>query len=62
MQSFHGMENSRGQWILVDTFRQNGRILVDIFWEWILVETFGDFSWTFFDNENSSSLGDGDNK
>ena len=47
------METSCGQWILVDTFFQNGRILLDIFWGWILVDTFGEFSlseflWTFF--------------
>ena len=43
---------------LVDTFLQNGQILVDIFWGqilvdifwgWILVDTFGEFSWTLFD-------------
>ena len=38
-----GMENSHGQWILVDTFFQNGWILMDIFWGWILVNTFGEF-------------------
>ena len=41
-----GMETFHGQWILVDTFFQNGRILVDIFWGWILMDTFGEFSWT----------------
>ena len=35
-------------------FFQNGRILVDIFWGWILVDTFDDFLWTFFVQENSS--------
>ena len=51
-----GMETSCGQWLLVDTFFQNGRILVDIFSGWILVDTFcpqeflflGEFSWTYF--------------
>ena len=52
-----GMETSRGQWFLVDIFFQNGRILVYIFWGWILVDTFGDFSWTFFVHENSSPWG-----
>ena len=45
---------SEGWRLLVDTFFQNGQILVDIFWGWILVDTFGDFLWTFFVHENSS--------
>ena len=51
----NGMENSRGQWILVDTFFQNGWILVDIFKGWIFVVIFNKFSWTFFVHENSSA-------
>ena len=35
-----GMENSRGQWIVVDTFFQNGQIIVDIFRGWIFMEIF----------------------
>ena len=38
--SAHGMETSRGQWILLDTFFQNGQILVDILWEWIFMDIF----------------------
>ena len=52
----NGMETSRGQWLLMDTFFQNGQILVDIFWVWLLVDIFcpweffysGKFLWTFF--------------
>ena len=42
--SFQGMENFRGQCILVDIFR----------W-WIFVDIFHEFSWTSFVHENSSS-------
>ena len=35
-----GMETFRGQWLLVDTFFQNGQIFVDIFKGWLLVDTF----------------------
>ena len=56
-----GMETFHGQWILVDTFFQNGRILYSghilrvnshgHFW-WILMDTrilfLGEFSWTYF--------------
>jgi len=48
--------SSCGQRLLVDTFFQNGRFLVGIFWGWILIYIFcpheffslGEFSWTFF--------------
>ena len=52
----HGMENSSGKWILVDTVFQNEGILVDIFIGWILVEIFHEFSWTFIVHESSSFL------
>ena len=48
----YGMETSHGQWLLVDTFFQNGQILVDIFWGWILVDkkfSLGEFLNTSFD-------------
>ena len=41
-----GMETFRGQWHLVDTIFQNGRLLVDILKGWLFVDTFGDISWT----------------
>ena len=44
--SIKGMETFRGQWHLVDTIFQNGRLLVDIPKGWLFVDTFGDISWT----------------
>ena len=41
--TFSEMENSSGKWILVETFFQNGGILVEIFKGWILVEIFHEF-------------------
>ena len=41
-----GMETFRGQWHLVDTIFENGRLLVDILKGWLFVDTFGDISWT----------------
>ena len=44
---FKGMENSRGQWILMDTFFQN---------EWIVAFSEDEFSWTFFNNSHGHFL------
>ena len=41
-----GMETFRGQWHLVDTIFQNGRLFMDILRGWLFVDTFGDISWT----------------
>ena len=41
-----GMETFRGQWHLVDTIFQNGRLFMDIPKGWLFVDTFGDISWT----------------
>ena len=41
-----GMETLRGQWLILDTFFQKGRILVNIFWGRILVRIF--CPWEFF--------------
>ena len=43
---FYGMETFCGQWLLVDTFFQNGWILVNIFRGWIFMDIFLEFSWT----------------
>ena len=73
----HGIETFRGQWLLVDTFSQNGQIymdilkgwiIVDTFW-WILVDTFVHEMSSFWVNFRGHFLGefkwtpfDGDNK
>ena len=41
-----GMETFRGQWHLMDTIFQKGRLLVDIPKGWLFMDTFGDISWT----------------
>ena len=52
--TLYGMETFRGQWLLVDTFFQNGRIFVDILKRWILVDTFWWILVDTFVHQNSS--------